>query len=242
MRHNVIWPQFHGREHLNVPMWMQMLRDNVAQAYHAFDRGFFAFDVSLPNDPRTHALQAFNVLHKDEYTFAIQSVVDGLDLFEKIFGFRSFSMIAPCYIWDGDIECAAVNGGVRIMQGGHVQVVSAYAKSQGGKSIRHFIGDKNRYGQLYLVRNCTFEPTQSSLFNADFCMAGITSAFKFRKPAVVSCHRLNFIGEINPANRDCNLREFGRLLKMIVARYPDVEFMSSDELGRIIFEETDNIK
>lgn len=237
MHHKVFRPQFHGREHLNANMWMHLLREKNEDVKNAFLQGVYSMDVVVDNDPRKHVLHAYNVLHKDDYEFACQSVKEGLDLFEQLFGFRSKTMIAPCYTWDKEIENTACLGGIKAFQGGRVQISSAYAKSQGVKSKRHFTGQRNYNGQLYMVRTCSFEPTQNSVYGVENCMKEISLDFQFHKPAIVSCHRLNFIGELNPSNRDNNLREFRRLLKMIVTKYPDVEFMSSDELGSLIIKQ-----
>ena len=235
IQHKVFQPQFHGREHLNASMWMQLLQANVESVHKAFEYGVFSMsNLNLPGDPRRKVQSAFNVLHKEDYDAACQSVKEGLDLFEQLFGFRSETMMAPCYTWDKEIEKVALQSGVKVFQGGHVQIASAYAKSQGVKSLRHYTGQKNKDGQLYTIRTCCFEPTQSPLFNTDNCLKEISLDFQLHKPAIVSCHRLNFIGELNVANRDNNLREFHRLLKMIVYKYPKVEFMSSDELGNVI--------
>lgn len=51
-----------------------------------------------------------------------------------------------------------------------------------------------------------------------------------RLPAIVSCHRLNFIGDLEPSNRDKNLKDFQYLLKELTKTYPDIEFRSSDEV------------
>ena len=102
------------------------------------------------------------------------------------------------------------------------------------KVRRHYTGERNKNGQVYLVRTCNFEPTQNPQYNADNCMKEIDLDFRMGKPAIVSCHRLNFIGDINPTNRDNNLRELNKLLKMITTKHPDVEFMSSDEIGKLV--------
>lgn len=237
IRHKVFQPQFHGREHLNAQYWLQLLQTQNSNMRTAFEQEVYSVDVCVEGDPRKHVLAAFNVLHQKEYDFVRNSIKEGLDLFEMMFGFRPVSMIAPCYTWDTEIEQTAFQNGITILQGSHAQRPSEYAKTQGKKVKRHFTGQRNKNGQVYLVRSCNFEPTQSPIYNADNCMKEIEMDFRFHKPAVVCTHRLNYIGELNPANRDNNLRDFKRLLQMIVTKYPDVEFMSSDELGNLIIKQ-----
>ena len=237
IRHHVFQPQFHGREHLNAQMWMDLLRANNPQVREAFKHEVYSMDIDIKVEPRTHVMSAFNVNCKEEYEFVFYSIKEGLSLFEQLFGFRSESMIAPCYTWDAEVEDEALKYGIRIIQGGIAQRSSIYAKTRGMGIKRHYIGQKNTNGQVYLVRTCFFEPTQSTVYNADNCMKEIEMNFRFHKPAVVCTHRLNYIGELNPSNRDKNLREFKRLLKMIITEFPDVEFMSSDELGSLIIKQ-----
>jgi hypothetical protein len=47
-------------------------------------------------------------------------------------------------------------------------------------------------------------------------------------------HRLNVIGAIDESNRTTNLELLKKLLTKVLQFYPDVEFMSSDELGNLI--------
>ena len=51
---------------------------------------------------------------------------------------------------------------------------------------------------------------------------------------MISAHRLNFIGYINPGNRDRNLKLFRKLMKEMLKKWPDIEFMTSDELGDLM--------
>lgn len=50
------------------------------------------------------------------------------------------------------------------------------------------------------------------------------------KPAIVSSHRANYVGGMDIDHRDCNLIFLNSLLKKIFTTWPDVEFVSSDEL------------
>jgi hypothetical protein len=102
------------------------------------------------------------------------------------------------------------------------------------RMVYHYIGQKNRLGQIYLTRNCFFEPSQPGRDWVDSCLNDIRIAFRCRKPAVISSHRVNYIGALDPKNRESGLRQLSALLKSILQQWPDVEFMTSDELGQFI--------
>lgn len=234
MKQGVLKPQFHGREHLNAQMWLKLLQQNHQPLTDSFEKGVFSTQVDTDVDTRRHCLAAYNLADKSEYDFAVQSVREGLDIFERLFGYRSESMIAPNYTWDTEIEDAAYDNGVKYIQGARVQRHSHFMMQHGGKSeIRH-TGQRNRHGQVYMVRNCSFEPSENPAKNADFCLAQIEQCFKRGQAAIISSHRQNFIGELYPENRDNNIRQLKHLLQTVVKNYPDVIFLTSDELGVMI--------
>ena len=47
---------------------------------------------------------------------------------------------------------------------------------------------------------------------------------------------MNFCGHIDTENRKTGIHALKNLLKKIVYKWPDVEFMSSEELGDLILE------
>ena len=65
----------------------------------------------------------------------------------------------------------------------------------------------------------------------DRALAQIAIAFAFRRPAVINTHRVNYIGSINPENADLGLSALQRLLESITRRWPDVKFISTDQLS-----------
>ena len=65
-------------------------------------------------------------------------------------------------------------------------------------------------------------------------MEEIRVAFKWGKPAVISSHRVNYVGSIDPSNRDNGLDKLKKLLNKVLKKWPDVEFMTSAELGDLI--------
>jgi len=234
VKQGVFKPQFHGREHLNARMWLQLLQKGCKPVLDSFNKGVVSVVVDKKDDERLHSLAAYNIATESEYDFAKQSVVEGLDIFEQLFGYRSESMIAPNYTWDTAIENVATLCGVKYLQGSRYQRHSLYVMHNGGNPELRYTGQCNANGQIYMVRNCSFEPSENPKKNADFCFAQIEKCFKRGQAAIISSHRQNFIGELYPSNRDNNIKQFKDLLKNIVTKYPDVVFMSSDELGGLI--------
>lgn len=229
IKNKLFMPQFHGREHLNFQRWMRLLQSGNRDVMACFDTYNYAM-----LDKDTEVFKAYDARTEDEFGGMLDSIKEGLDLFEEIFGFRSVSMIAPCYTWDDCIEDCAYKAGISYIQGGFIQRYSLFQKMKGKDIKGHYFGERNRNGQIYLTRNCFFEPSQNKNLNADNCLDRIDKLFKMGLPAIVSCHRLNFIGGLYEKNRDENLKDFKYLLETIVTKFPDVEFLSSDKLLNII--------
>jgi hypothetical protein len=231
----VFWPQYHGREHVNVSRWLKALQ---AQKTHVLDAfAHHMFSMHAPTQP--HYFNAYMDAMDCDTTADLlstsQIVAEGLAMFEKIWGFPSRSFIAPCYIWHTQHEQKLATLGVQYLQGLLIQQQPVLKSGTVYKQKYHFTGNTNCFGQRYLVRNAFFEPTPYPNTNwVDDCLYRIQTAFRWGKPAIVSTHRLNFIGHLYPENREKNLRQFKQLLHTITKKWPKVEFVSTDELGDII--------
>lgn len=105
-----------------------------------------------------------------------------------------------------------------------------------GKTVRrfHYLGQRNQCSQVYMTRNCIFEPGLMGKNWQGSCLTDIERAFRWRKPAIVSTHRVNFIGALEEENRKNGLRELDGLLAQILQKWPNVEFMTTRELGELI--------
>jgi len=87
-------------------------------------------------------------------------------------------------------------------------------------------------GQVYSVRNVCFEPYEDvSRDWVGLALWEIHQAFLFRRPAVVTTHRINYVGGMDLEHRDRNLRLLDELLAHIRKTWPEVQFISSDELA-----------
>ena len=233
IHHKVFSPQFHGREHLNVPRWMRDLKNEDNDNRLVFDYGIPGFfERKAPQLGNPYA-RAFRFYNQDDLKFIVESVKEGLGLFEKLWGYKSLSMMAPAYTWNDDVEYAANDCGVKFIQTAFYQNKTV---GDGNEIVHHYFGQKNKIGQRYLLRNCTFEPTQNNYSSSivDSCMKEISIAFMHHKPATISSHRLNYIGRIDLSNRDKSLKLLDTLLGEIVKQWPDVMFMDSASVGNII--------
>ena len=234
IKNKVFFPQFHGREHLNVCQWLKDLRTKDNDNRMAFDLGIPGFfERSCPEKGNIYA-KALKIHEPADVAFIKQSIEDGLDLFESTFGYRSESFMAPSYTWNDDVERSLQKKGVRYIQSVYYQNCPTL---DGRNDVRHhYFGQKNKFGQYYLLRNCTFEPSQQSYSSSvvDNCLKEIAMAFRFSKPATISVHRLNFIGAIHKENREQSLKLLNLLLSAIMKKWPDVEFMNSVEVGELL--------
>jgi len=177
-------------------------------------------------------MAAFEYSTQSEWQDLDAIAQEGLKIFEKLFGFQSRSFVAPCSIRGDHLDKALYNGGVLFHQCGQQFIPD---KSDSLRIKNRMWGQRNSLGQIYWRRNCTFEPSRD--WNYDWvnsCMSEISIAFRWGKPAVINSHRVNFMGEIFPENRENTNKKLSELLSEILVKWPNVEFMTSDQLGDII--------
>ena len=235
MAEGVFHPQSHGREHLYVKKWMHALQSGNPLMRAAFELGAWSLTWRVDQSVSTYYMGAFNSSEDADIRQFEIIIDDALRLFKDIFGFESKSFIATTYEWSPKIEPFLVQRGVKYIQGAFQQKVPIGDDQDVKVLYRGFQGTRTKAGLIRLFRNCFWEPSTKD--NYDWygdCMRRIEIAFKYGKAANISAHRVNFIGSIDHSNTDRTLPEFKRLLQEIVHRWPDVEFITSDQLGEII--------
>ncbi len=226
--------QFHGREHVNVKQWMRRLKEGDLNYLKAFDERVFGIEDSRKKSIRGNYMASFDFESTADKMYVNQTIEDGLTIFKKIFGFSSDSIIAPAGVWHVDSEKVMSDNGVKYVQGFVIQNIPQIGINEYLKKF-HFLGETNAFDQKYLVRNCYFEPSTNQNFDwVSNCLKQIKMAFLLNKPAIISMHRINFVGGIEEKNRIESLSKFADLLNKILTYWPEVEFKSSDELGELI--------
>ena len=234
----LMYPQFHGREHVNVPLWLEELRNGNQELLDAFDLGTW----SVPENKSSIINLQASLDWIDERPKEYQEgyINEGLSLFEKIFGFKSITMIPNNFILGEQLHEVLKNNGIKVIQGMKYQKLPfGEDNNQKRRIVGRFIGSENEQQIKYFVRNGQYEPTQmpANYDSVDGCLKEISNAFFWNKPAIINTHRLNYVGVYDQKTKDENIKNFRVLVKSIIKKWPNVEFMDSAELANLMLEE-----
>lgn len=230
IKNHLFVPQFHGREHLNVAVWMKALQENDSQTQMAFDEGCWGFKNTNQHHIRYQA--AFDLDNPKELEGQHHILESGLKLFEDLFGYKATFFVPPNGPFNNKLEKTAAENGIKFMSSSKIQL-EAVGNGRTRKRY-HYLGQKNKQNQIYLTRNCFFEPSDKTKNWVTSCLDEIDIAFRWKKPAVISSHRVNYIGVLNDENRKNGLIELEELIKKVIEKHPTIEFMTSAELGNLI--------
>jgi len=225
-------PQFHGREHFNVKVFGDLLQQKDRELLASLkSRSLASLSVSDSQGPGYTAAFGFWDFKENQ---AFESIIEeGLNAFEKVYGYRAAQFIPPGGGEHSIIHTYASKYGIN-----YLEVPMIKKEHQGGGRYRtrfYYSGKKNATGITYLVRNVVFEPTDGEKTEAiNLAMKQIEAAFRLKRPAIISSHRVNFCGHVDPGNRQKGLEALNVLLKRVCKKWPEVEFLSANELGDLV--------
>ena len=232
-------PILHGREHLNAQFWIRALQKGDISTIVAFRErvtGIPRKGIGGAVVPDFQA--AFDIDTPDDLPYQKEVIKSGAELFEHLYGFKPKYFVPTNGPFNNTLEKDLLDSGVQYINTGKKQR-EPLGNGQYKVNTR-FLGDKNELGQIYLTRNCFFEPSAcgdevpENYDWLNYCLKEIEIAFRWHKPATISSHRVNYIGYLHPENREKGLKALSQLLGEIIKRWPDVEFMTSVELGDLI--------
>ena len=225
-RKGIFMPQFHGREHLSVQLWMQQLQQGNSNLLKAFDVGFVAVGgIAGIHSFAEEFRPEFYFNSNNQQSFLQQSIKDGVQLFEKIFGYKPTSFVPSNGLFHPYFEKTVEEAGVKFLNVAHK---NPSCNNNGNIQYTNYTFKQKikKRGLSFYIRNCAFEPNDVH-YKLDTTLMQVAAAFHCRKPAIISTHRVNFTGGLSMANRDKGLRELQHLLKAIIKQWPAVEFMDN---------------
>jgi len=231
----LFYPVFHGREHLNVQRWMRALQSGNQSVRTTFEHGVTGVHLGINDEFLGDFQAAFDLDNPADLGYQADVLKDGLDLFEKTWNYKPTYFVCPNGPFNNSLCKTLADNDIKYLYGERIQ-----NEPQGNGKFKkhiHYIGQKNKYNQVYLTRNAFFEPVNYLRYSndsIDICLRNIELAFRWNKPATISTHRVNYIGFIDPYNQQRNLKLLDILLTKILERWPETEFMTSVELGQLI--------
>jgi len=235
IRRRLFVPQFHGREHLNVKVWMKALNNGNRMSRIGFDHCFWGMSTAHEPDIGLEFQAAFDFSDPADIVYQAEILDTGLLLFKNIFGYKASYFAPPNGPLSSRLESKLADNGIKYLFMPRIQLEPL---GQGKVKKRlHWLGKRNTSGLRIITRNCFFEPVIQGTDWVDKCLSDISIAFRWHKPAIISTHRVNYIGALDPDNRENGLSKLYELLRRIMKNWPDAEFITTDELGRIIDED-----
>jgi hypothetical protein len=221
---------FHGREHLNVNIWMKDLQKGDKIARLGFQNNMWGFSKSYITGLKYGYRATFDIKTLQELPSLENNIKEGITILNKTFNQNTTYFLPPDGPYHLDLNKELVKNGIK-----NIGLSKLHQNpTENGVFKKHlfWVGKKIKTGLTVITRNVIFEP--GSPKHEDWvkpALIDIENAFKSRKPVVISSHRVNYIGSLNEENRSKSLRQLRKLLNKIIDKWPDVEFMSSSELG-----------
>ena len=151
--------------------------------------------------------------------------------FRRIFGFQPQVYVPPTFIWNDDVENALSQNGVEI-------IVTPGRRSLGrdlagdlvvDESLDYWNGKQLHSGMRAIVRGHYFEPIQGH--DLESKKSELITQWKLGRPVLLECHRDNFAGPRSELNK--SLKAVESLLNWVVTEYPDVIFVSTEQLSNM---------
>ncbi len=227
---NLLYPQFHGKEHLHPDRYMARITDVNDIEHHAFLNNSIV-GGGMGSSRKHNFMAAFEYHNEQDKKNIEKRTAEGLKEFENLFGFKSKSFCPSQSVYGDHLFEVLKNNGVVAIQAGQ----QFRPENLSLKKVDHYWGDQTSNGLIFWRRNCTFE-----IYSGEYkdhvneCLNEIEIAFRWGKPAVINSHRINFTSRISTIVRDKTLTDLDILLKAILKKWPEVEFMNSSQLAEIM--------
>lgn len=232
MEEGYLSPEFHGREHFNLRVFLQKLKEKDAQLMASLKhRSNIALQTKGDGNFKYSA--AFGFKNKEDLAGMPEIIKEGMLDFREVYGRQATVFTPSASQFPPSLVKHLPEYGIEALD--KPFFTKRYQES--GKYARefNFLGYDKKNGLTILVRNVIFEPIDDNTDRwINLALRQIEAAFRWGKPANISSHRVNFCGHIDKKNREKGLDALKVLLGKIVERWPDAEFISARDLAKII--------
>lgn len=224
--------QLHGLEHLWPDAFVTALREPGSAVRAWLEQGDGTHTEGLPSPLQSRWTDAATLPSQEIPPADIhRAAQEEVALFEQIFGSPPEVAVPPTFVWSAEVERAWAAAGVRcIVTPGRRLTCRDAAGRPAGEDRTMLNGERGDGDIAYVVRDLYFEPARGHRC-ADV-LPRIREHFRLGRPALLETHRSNFIGS-DEQTRSA-LSEIDALYRALLHEYPDLRFMSTAELARVV--------
>jgi len=233
---------YHGRDHRDAGLWALKVKRAVEKA--RADGGRFDPNAVTQFHPDDNPREQDRIVaeyfdSREGYLKPLdQEVIDekvatGLSDFERIFGRRPASTVAPRYLWGPRAESAWSRHGIRYVhgankQGGNYRDAPDVWSRQFGTRLSGDLVGIGRNTDVEIAKDGTIPDVAEVLAWAD-------KAVQAGQPIVICTHACNYC-TVNPATGEAMARCLGQVLTELERKYPDLRYLSAEEAGKLAAE------
>lgn len=154
-----------------------------------------------------------------------EAVNEEIQCFQRCFGDAPKVVVPPTFVWDETVERAYANAGIEVLITPGQRFSGRDREGKLTEPDRRFgNGEQLPCGLKTLVRNIYFEPAMGH--SEEAALDRVAHKWARREPALLETHRFNFDGE----TLNKSLSTLDALLEQALKRFPDLHFMSPQEL------------
>ncbi len=113
----LFYPVFHGREHLNVQRWLRALQNGNKSILTTFEHQVTAIHIGPNNEFLGDFQAAFDLDTPKDVSYMKTVLVEGLDLFESLWGYKSSYCVATNGPFNNLLEPVLASKGVKYILG-----------------------------------------------------------------------------------------------------------------------------
>ncbi|MBU2568706.1 MAG: hypothetical protein KJ725_01490 [Gammaproteobacteria bacterium] len=233
IENDVFVPQLHGLEHLNGEAFVKLCRNNDPRTANAQADSHWWDWETLDSPLQGHYVDGSNLPTQPVDAKKARKIIEtATETFQRLFGQPTLTTVAPCYLWNEDIEAEWSRHSIKAIQTAGYRCPK---RAHDGRYIQDKqlirTGDINAFGQVYLVRNVMFEPVDGKN-TPDSAYQEALQAYRQALPVTISTHRYNFTRTENEF--EFSLAGLKILLNKLTQNLSGTRFLSSAELAEAL--------
>jgi hypothetical protein len=230
VENDLLVPQLHGLEHLNDEAFATLcIAGDSRIAKASTDSNWWDWE-SLDSPLQAHYVNGSTLPTTPVPAAKAKEIIDiAVETFHRLFGYPSLTAVAPCYLWNDDVESEWSRHAIQAIQTAGYRCVG---RARDGRYIQDKslirAGDKNTRSQIYLVRNVMYEPVDGKNTPASAYLEAIRS-YRQALPITISTHRYNYTRSEEESRS--SLEGLAALLSNLTKDLAIPRFLSSAELA-----------